>query len=111
MNCMSFYDLYAIEAESLAAAKSLVEALLSCSFEERDSSFHGGTYYHWGEDSAESYMLKVNRDPFENEPAESDFPHITFLLYVNDTTQSAELQKAMAKGGFAVSLLRHEDLS
>jgi hypothetical protein len=107
---MSIYDLYAIKVETLDEAKLLIEGLLNCALEERDSSYHGGTYYHWGSESSEHFMLKVNRDPFDDEAAEDAFPDASFLFYVNDTNRSGELQTALEKGGYLVDLLRHEDL-
>ena len=107
---MSFYDLYGIEAANLGDAKIILEKLLAFSFEERDSSYHGGTYYAFGDEAGEHFMLKENRDPFEDEPAEDNFPDSKLLLYVNETTRSEELRDALAKGGDAIILLRHEDL-
>lgn len=107
---MSFYDLYGIEADSLSAAKATLENLLACSFEERDSTYHAGTYYVFGDEDREHFMLKENRDPFDDEPAELSFPNSKLLFYVNDTTRSEELQNALAGGGDAITLLRHEDL-
>ncbi|WEJ98119.1 MAG: hypothetical protein P0Y59_14300 [Candidatus Sphingomonas phytovorans] len=107
---MSFYDLYGIEAESLDDAKAILERLLACSFEERDSTYHAGTYYTFGDEAGEHFMLKENRDPFEDVPAEDSFPNSKLLLYVNETTRSDELQDALARGGDAIMLLRHEDL-
>lgn len=107
---MSFYDLYGIEAESLDDAKAILERLLVCSFEERESTYHAGTYYTFGDETGEHFMLKENRDPFENTPAEDSFPNSKLLLYVNETTRSKELQDVLARGGDAIMLLRHEDL-
>ncbi|KUR70998.1 hypothetical protein AQZ52_09830 [Novosphingobium fuchskuhlense] len=107
---MSFYDLYEIEAESLAGAKAILERLLMCSFEERESTYHGGTYYTFGDEAGEHFMLKENRDPFEDVPAEDSFPNSKLLLYVNETMRSNELHDALAESGDAITLLRHEDL-
>lgn len=107
---MSFYDLYGIEAESLDGAKVIIEKLLACSFEERESTYHAGTYYTFGDEAGEHFMLKENRDPFEDVPAEDSFPDSKLLLYVNETLRSGELQETLAKAGDAIILLRHEDL-
>lgn len=107
---MSFYDLYGIEAASLHDAKLVLENLLVVSFEERDSIYYGGTYYSFGNEDGEYFILKENRDPFEDEPYEDNFPDSKLLLYVNETTRSDELREALAKGGDAIILLRHEDL-
>lgn len=106
---MSFYDLYGIEAQNLVDAKSIVEPLLMQSFEERDSTYHGGIYYLMGFESAEHFLLKENKDPFEDEPAEDSFPGSKFLLYVNETTRSDELNRSLTKNDNVV-LLRHEDI-
>ncbi len=107
---MSFYDLYGIEAESLDEAKAIVERLLSCTFQEHDSSFHAGKYYLSGDERGEHLMLKHNRDPFEDVPAEGKFPESKLLLYVNETMRSKDVQDALAKQGDRITLLRHDDL-
>ncbi|CAM5352388.1 hypothetical protein MAUB1S_06080 [Mycolicibacterium aubagnense] len=106
---MAIYDLYGIEAESLDDAKMLLEGLLEISFEGRESLFHGEYYAARGE-SAESFMLKENRDPFEDVPVEDDFPDSKFLLYVDETNRSNELRDALAKAGGAIVFLRHQRL-
>jgi hypothetical protein len=107
---MSVYDLYAINVKNLIEARLLIEGLLNCTLEERDSSYHGGIYYHWGDDASEHFMLKVNRDPFDDEATEEAFPDAAFLFYIHDTNRSSTLQISLEKGGNFVELLRHEDL-
>ncbi len=107
---MSFYDLYGIKADSLDDAKAVLERLLAFSFKERESTYHVGTYYTFGDEAGEHFMLKRNLDPFDDVPAEENFPNSKLLLYVNETTRSDELQDALAKGGDAIILLRHENL-
>lgn len=107
---MSYYDLYGIGAASLDDAKIMLEKLLAFTFEERDSTCHGGTYYAFGDEAGEHFMLKENRDPFEDEPAEDNFPDSKLLLYVNETTRSVGIRNALAKGGDVIKLLRHEEL-
>ena len=107
---MAIYDLYGINASSIEEAKSLVERLLSIQLEERESSYHRGPYFAHGQIGHENFEIKFNMDPFEDVPNEDDFPDHEFLLYVNNTGRSNELQAALGKGGDVVSLLRHEDL-
>jgi hypothetical protein len=107
---VSIYELYRVEATSLDEARSLIERLLGLSFEEHDSAYHGGRYYRSGDEAHEHFVLKENRDPFEDEPAEDSFPDARILLYVNDTTRSSELERTFNEGSKTIVLLRHENL-
>ena len=106
---MSVYDLYGIETPSLGSAKTMLERLLALSFVGRESTYHG-PYYAFGNEAGEHFMLKENRDPFDDEPAESSFPDSKFLLYVNKTTRSNEIRDALVRDGSSIIFLRHDDL-
>ncbi len=101
------YDLYGAKKLSLLSAKDDVERMLGKVFEERDSSYLGGVYYMWGGSDSESFILKLNIDPFDGDPAEQKYPEHKILLYVNATECSSDIEKAMSQSaGF--ELLRHE---
>jgi hypothetical protein len=90
------FDLYRVEAQSIEAARTTVEKALGLTFEARDSSYHGGTYYAAGSRETEHFILKLNLDLDDNEPAEVDFPKSPALLYVNDTNRSEAIREALA---------------
>jgi len=104
---MMTYDLYGVECLNLVSAKAQIEALAGILFEERDSTYHGGVYYLYGDNSSEHFVLKNNIDPYDGEPVEQEFSDCPVLLYVNATGRSLELMEILKrKVGF--SLLRHE---
>jgi len=107
---VAIYDLYAVEAASIGEARTLIEGLLSTSLEEHESSFHRGPYYSRGQMGEENLELKLNLDPYEDEPNEDEFPDRAILLYVNKTGRSSELNEALSKSNGAVFLIRHEDI-
>ncbi|MDT4837941.1 hypothetical protein [Phytopseudomonas flavescens] len=101
------YDLYGGRELSLLLAKEHVEEMLGVSLEERESSYQGGIYYVWGRNDSEHYVLKVNVDPFDEEPVEQDFPDFPVLLYINATERSSSIEEVVRKDSF-FKLLRHE---
>jgi hypothetical protein len=106
---MSTYDLYGVDTESIQLARALVEKALSLSLEERDSSYHRGPYFAYGNMGSENFELKINLDPFEDVPAEEQFSDFRFLLYVNNTTRSNTLATTLSDASRSIVLLRHED--
>jgi hypothetical protein len=109
-NVVAHFDLYGVEAPSLEAARLIVESALGLAFEERDSSYHGGTYYAAGSREGEHFILKLNLDLDDNEPAEVDFPKSPALLYVNDTHRSDAIKEALAGHAHMFAPLRLEVL-
>ncbi|MDR0779520.1 MAG: hypothetical protein LBF16_02350 [Pseudomonadales bacterium] len=107
---MAIYDLYEIDVGSIVEARSLLEAILSLSLEERDSSFHHGPYFAAGKTGEENFELKFNLDPYENEPSEGAYPNAKFLFYVNNTKRSPMLGEILSKANGSIKLLRHENL-
>lgn len=101
------YDLYGVVELSLLSAKEHVEEMLGVSLEERESSYQGGIYYVWGRSDSEHYVLKVNVDPFDEEPVEQDFSDFPVLLYINATERSSSIEEVVRKDSF-FKLLRHE---
>lgn len=55
----------------------------------------------------ENFILKLNLDPFDEEPVEQDFSDFSVLLYINATTRSSDIERAIRDGG-GFELLRHE---
>jgi hypothetical protein len=103
------YDLYGARDLDLSLAKNCVEEMLGVSLEERDSLYHGGTYYMWGDSNSEHFILKVNLDPFDEEPVEQNFQDFSILLYINSTGRSSDIEKIVRQNG-CFELLRHEVL-
>ncbi|UZE18833.1 hypothetical protein LOY70_04350 [Pseudomonas sp. B21-054] len=103
------YDLYGAKKLSLLSAKDDVERALGKIFEERDSSYQGGVYYMWGRRDSEHFILKLNVDPFDGDPAEQKYPDHKILLYVNTTERSSDIEKSMRQSA-DFELLRHEIL-
>jgi len=101
------YDLYGVRGLSLLLAKGRAEKMLGVSLEERDSSYQGGIYYIWGRNDSEHFVLKVNVDPFDEEPVEQSFLDFPVLLYINATERSSEIEEIIRKDG-CFKLLRHE---
>lgn len=107
---MAIYDLYSVRATSLQDARNVVEGLLSICFEERRSSYHRGPYFALGTIGDENFELKANLDAFEDVVAEDEFPDEPFLLYVNNTSRSEVLARALTAPSDIVVFLRHENL-
>jgi hypothetical protein len=107
---MAHFDLYGVEAASLETARSTVEKALGLTFEAHDSSYHGGTYYAAGSRDTEHFILKLNIDLDDNEPAEAAFPKSAALLYVNDTDRSDAIREALSVHADVFAPLRLEVL-
>jgi len=104
---MKTYDLYGTKCLNLALVRVQVEELAGVLLEERESTYHGGIYYLYGDNGSEHFILKNNIDPFDGEPVEQAFSDCPILFYVNATNRSLELMDVLkVEGGF--SLLRHE---
>jgi len=107
---MAAYILYGSKL-SLAEAKEIFEELLTLQFEARESTYQGGEYFHAGSRTGEEFELKENVDPFDDDPAEMNFPEFPTLLYINATLRSDELRGIMEHARGSFSLLRDEDFS
>lgn len=107
---MADYDLYEVVAPTLEDARKLVEQG-GISLEERESSYHRGVYFSYGQIGGENFELKVNLDPYEEQPMEEDFPNSKFLLYINNTNRSELLKSTFSQLGNAVVMIRHENFS
>lgn len=101
------YDLYGAKKLSLLSAKVDMERTLGKVFEESDSSYQGGIYYMSGGIDSENFILKLNIDPFDGDPAEQKYPEHEVLLYVNATERSSDIEEAMRQSA-DFELLRHE---
>lgn len=106
---MATYILYGSKV-SLTKAKEILEELLTLQFEARESEYQGGEYFHAGCMIAESFELKRNVDPFDDDSVEMNFPEFPTLLYINESSKSEELIKSLALADRDFILLRHEDL-
>jgi hypothetical protein len=101
------YDLYGAMGLGLLAARDHIEAVLGCSLVGRNSSYQGGDYYMFGSNDSENFILKINIDPFDDEPVEQNFSSYQILLYVNATNRPSDIAGALSRGGL-FQLLRHE---
>jgi hypothetical protein len=104
---MNTYDLYGVKNCSLTLARAQIEKLTGILLEERNSIYHGGVYYFYGDSTSEHFVLKSNVDPFDGEPVEQAFLDSPVLFYVNATNRSLDLMDSL-KIDEGFSLLRHE---
>lgn len=104
---MIAYDLYGAKTLTLLLAREHIEGILGVSLDERNSTYQGGVYYMLGSNESENFILKVNLDPFDDEPVEQNFPDYPVLLYINATARSSDVEEAIKKGA-CFKLLRHE---
>lgn len=102
---MAAYDLYGVKNLSVSAARLKVDESLKLSLERRESSYHGGEYYFFGNRESEHLTLKNNIDPIDGEAVEQEFPEYPVLLYVDSTGRAEEIAVRLAEDFF---LLRHE---
>src|SRR5947208_1547401 len=101
------YDMFGIVADDLEAAREIVERLLSVRLVAHESGYRGGEYYRLSDVGREHLILQRNYDDFEREwtePSQKDKP---FLLYVNETERSREVQEALTVDD-RVSLIKHQ---
>jgi hypothetical protein len=101
-------DLYGSALDDLDAAKEVLERALGIEFEARDSFYIGE--YCSAEAADESFQLRYNFDPLEGEPYEGEFPELTLLFYVSNTSRSQEIMDKIASGAKAFVLLKHKDV-
>ncbi|WP_082386886.1 hypothetical protein [Achromobacter kerstersii] len=101
---MAAYDLYGFKGVNILEVKSKIEKNLNFSFEERESSYQGGVYYKFSKGGSESFVLKINTDPFDGEAVEQIFSGYSILLYVDMTLRSEEIQLLLSA---EFCLLRH----
>ena len=104
------YDLYGSLSTDIDKAKEVLENTLSFKFCEHNSSYHG-VYFEWSEERyEESFVLKRNVDPIDDEPVETSFAEYPIIFYVNNTLRSKELQIKMALKAKEFILVRREEL-
>lgn len=106
---MKTYDLYRVTADSLQDARRLVEQALGFEFVPHESRYHCGDYYRQGGVGQEHFTLQRNYDNLESEWTEPQHTDSPFLLYVNETDRSSEIQRALEEVA-DVSLLRQQFL-
>lgn len=102
-------DLYGLKVENLESARIMIEQALGFHLAEHESLYLGGSYYRWGNLGQEHFILQRNIDPFDNEPAELEFPEITILLYVNETERPIELEQILTAKIPNIKLLRRKE--
>lgn len=106
---MKVYDLYGIVCQDLEEARAKVEAVLGVPLVAHESGYHCGEYYRYKDVGEEHFVLQRNFDSVEAEwtdPSRQDKP---FLLYVNETSRSAELRESLEQVG-GVELLKHQEI-
>lgn len=90
-------ELYGVRASSMEAVKSLLETALALDFEARHSLYHRN-YFLAGHEG-DTFMLKGNLDPFDDEPAEREFPACPLLLYVKAAGNNTAFEHALLESG------------
>jgi hypothetical protein len=71
-------------ANDLAALAELLDEVLGITFQERESSHYGGTYYLAHPSDSETIRLYRNRDAFDGQPlvgSADDYPSLLRLVY------------------------------
>lgn|SRR5678815_366455 len=103
------YDLYGVFADDIEDARSLVEQVLGITLQPHESGYRGGLYFRLHDVGKEHFILQRNFDAHEEEWLEPEHTEMPFILYVNETSRSRELQDALgAQHHFR--LLRHQIL-
>jgi hypothetical protein len=95
-------DLYGINCASLEEGRLLVEAALAVRLIAHESGYLGGEYYRFVDPNNEVLILQSNVD-IDGERAETEHPEVPFLLYIEGTRRSGELEQRLA----SVPELRH----
>lgn len=102
-------DLYGSSLPDIEAAKSVLEPLLDCIFEARDSEHYAGLYYLATIGDREGIRIRHNLDPYDDEPAELDFPQYAVVVDVYDTDRPAYFQEKLESNKGVFTLLRHAE--
>jgi hypothetical protein len=76
----------------------------------RAGSYHDGEYSRCGDLAGEHILLKRNKDPFDDEPAEAKFSEFPILVYINDTAHQEQFATRMRDVLTSFALLRSERL-
>ena len=106
---MKTYDLYGFRHWDLEAARVAVEHALNIRLIPHYSSYIGD-YYRLDTIGEESFELRKNIDPLDNEPAEQEFPEIGVLLYVEGTDRAEEIEHILTTKIPELRLLRRRKI-
>jgi hypothetical protein len=94
-------------ASDLAALAKLLDEVLGISFQERDSSHYGGTYFLAHPSETETIRLYRTRDAFDGQPlvgSAADFPSLLRLVYT-EREPAALLREVQARVDPAAAIL------
>lgn len=105
---MGSYLLYGCNLP-LSDAKEMLSNILEIEFKEGSSDYHSGAYFRAGERGAENFELKINKDPFDGESLEQEFPDYSALFFINATARVDFLLAELDRIGEVFTLLRHEN--
>jgi len=106
---MKTYDLYGCVDSELETVRQTVEELLRIAMEKHESSYRGGDYYRHGADGSENFILQSNYNTFEGEWTKEQYKEYPFLLYVNETSRSGDIEKKLGSTS-KVKLLQRKTL-
>jgi hypothetical protein len=103
------FDLYGCSL-SLSDARAFLEPLLALQFDERESTYYGGIYFRFGDQTSENLILKRNVDPFDGEPVEMEHADFPVLFYVNRTSRASYFERVLAGASNVFLLLRRQSI-
>ncbi len=101
------YDLYGVHADNIEEARSSVEKALGLKLHSHESSYRGGAYFRLHDVGKEHFILQQNYDSFEREWTEPEHSDSPFVLYVNESPRSEDIQRALRTKP-NIRLLRHQ---
>ena len=101
------YDTYGVSGVSLAEARTSVEQALQIEFEERDSSYYGGSYFSYRLTTGRQIMIYRNYDDEESTWVHEEFRPFLIVISVSDLEDMNEIQVRL-QGALDVVLLKQK---
>jgi hypothetical protein len=88
---------FGFKEEDLRTVRTRLEFLLKIHFEQRDSSFYGGTYFRWEDREAGQLILQNNFDRIEQGWIEEAHQDFATLLNVSGITNEEMIKTILAQ--------------
>lgn len=101
-------DLYGSPFADLQATRDALETILDCVFKARDSEHYAGLYYLASIGDQEEIRIRQNLDPYDEEPAELDFPQYRIIIDVYGTSRPAYFEDKLEAADTPFKLLRRK---
>jgi hypothetical protein len=103
-------DIFGLNAKDIDEAATLVEVALGVRLTPHESSYRSGRYFRGGESEGESFILQKNCDELDGEWNEPEHQDVAYLLYVDDTHRSMDIEQKLTASIRNLKLLRREEL-